>query len=283
MISWQLKIACKLVLSRLPLGYDFWKRISLFRHGRMDRPEYAFRVVRSHYDRVHFARKSGGFVAMEIGPGDSLLSAVGLHALGAKLTYLIDVGPFARQDFGIYSKMIEYLEGSGFSLESIKATTDLTTLHNRINCKYLIEGLESFAAIPDASVDLIWSQAVLEHVRLSELDPLLREMRRVLRPDGVCSHRVDLKDHLGGALNNLRFSHKTWESNVFAKSGFYTNRVRFKGMMERFKKAGFDVECVKCDSFDEVPIVRSRLADDFRGLDEEDLKISGFDIVLKPA
>ena len=41
----------------------------------------------------------------------------------------------------------------------------------------------------------------------------------MIRPGGLCSHVVDLKDHLGGALNNLRFSQRVWESRTMAGSG----------------------------------------------------------------
>lgn len=39
---------------------------------------------------------------------------------------------------------------------------------------------------PDASVDIVFSSNVLEHVK--DLDALHREIRRVLRPDGYCVH-----------------------------------------------------------------------------------------------
>src|SRR2546426_11298751 len=36
-IPWPLKIAAKVVLSRLPFPYSFWRRLSLFKHGDMSR------------------------------------------------------------------------------------------------------------------------------------------------------------------------------------------------------------------------------------------------------
>lgn len=282
-LPWQLKMMSKILLSRLPFSYGLWKKMSLFKHGDMDQPAYATRVIRSHFDRVHFSRKEGGFVALELGPGDSLYSAIVFHALGAKAVHLIDIDSYAEKDFEKYKCMIDYLERSGYSLGSLKSAESVPQLLKMMNCQYHCSGLSSLSKLPDASVDFICSQAVLEHIRLSELDRHLIAMRRVLRSDGVCSHRIDLKDHLGGALNNLRFTRSVWESNIFAGSGFYTNRVRFKNMLERFRKAGFDIEHVECDFFESIPIERSDLADDFRGVDDEDLMISGFDVVLRPA
>jgi SAM-dependent methyltransferase len=66
---------------------------------------------------------------------------------------------------------------------------------------YSTNGMQSYREIPAASVDLIFSQAVLEHVRRNEFVQIAAEMRRILKPDGVASHQVDLRDHLGGGLN----------------------------------------------------------------------------------
>jgi len=41
------------------------------------------------------------------------------------------------------------------------------------------------------------------------------ECKRTLKNDGLASHRVDLKDHLRGSLNNLRLRREIWESNLF--------------------------------------------------------------------
>ena len=109
------------------------------------------------------------------------------------------------------------------------------------NGTYLKFGLKSLERIEDNSIDYIFSHSVMEHIRKYELDSLIREMFRVLKPNGVISHNINYKDHLGESLNNLRFSEKLWESNLFANSGFYTNRVPALEMHNLFKKNGFDL------------------------------------------
>jgi hypothetical protein len=69
----------------------------------------------------------------------------------------------------------------------------------------------------------------------------MTECRRVLSDTGVASHSVDLKDHLEGGLNNLRFSEKLWESDFFVNSGFYTNRIQFYEMLNHFKEPGSEI------------------------------------------
>jgi hypothetical protein len=108
------------------------------------------------------------------------------------------------------------------------------------------------------------------------------EMRRCLKPEGRCSHRVDLQDHLGGALNNLRFSEHVWESEFMAKSGFYTNRIRYHEFLELFRQAGFKVDLRRTLRWDCLPTPRNKLNEAFRSIPEDDLLVCGFDVVLQP-
>jgi len=279
---WYLKLTAKLILSRLPVAYGTWSELSLFKHGYMEQPDYVFRVVREHIQRINPANVKD-LCVLEIGPGDTLLSALVHYALGFKSTILVDAEAYARSDFEPYASMIQYLEQQGYDLNSLKNIDTLESLLPIIDASYLTQGLDSMKEIPDASVDIIWSQAVLEHIRLSEFDDYLLQMRRVIKPDGLCSHRVDLKDHLGGALNNLRFNRKLWESDFFSKSGFYTNRIRFTDMLERFKRAGFDVAWVAEDRWKTLPTPIKRLDQEFQRHEMNELCVSGFDVILRPA
>jgi hypothetical protein len=102
-----------------------------------------------------------------------------------------------------------------------------------------------------------------------------------LNRNGICVHRVDLKDHLGGTLNNLRFSHAIWEGKLFRSSGFYTNRIRFGEMLDVFKCAGFECHLPRVVRWETLPTPRANLNASFRQLPDEDLLVSGFDVVLR--
>ena len=128
---------------------------------------------------------------------------------------------------------------------------------------------------------MIFSQAVLEHVRADDFDETMRECRRILKPGGTFSNQVDLRDHLGGALNNLRFRRARWESNLFVRSGFYTNRIRYSDMLTRFRAAGFHVERVQTVRWEKLPTPRKVLAPEFQGLTDEELRVSSFFVVLR--
>ena len=281
-IPWWAKIAAKLLLSRIPLPYSLWKRLSLFEQGAMERPQYAYNVFRRHFDRAgaHFAIEN--FVALELGPGDTLYSALIARAFNATRTHLVDEGDFATRNLDRYEAMDRYLSQQGRPIAVTRPLSSLDRLLAECGASYHTGGLASLRAIPDDSVDFIWSQAVLEHVRKADFLETMREMHRVLGTQGVCSHRIDLTDHLGGSLNNLRFSDRTWESAFFSSSGFYTNRIRYSEMLRLFDEAGFDVQLCGIDRWPTLPIARRNLAAPFKDLPEEDLRVLGFDVILRP-
>ena len=281
-LPWYVKIAAKLMLSRLPLTYKFWKRIGLFEHGQMEQPDYAYEVFKKHFDRVDFARKMDGFVAMELGPGDSLFSALLASAFGASASWLIDTGRYAQRDLAPYRAMLDYLAKVGLSVPRLSKIGSLNELLEVCNARYEVDGLASLRMMPAQSVDLIYSQVVCEHIRKKEFLDIMRELRRVLRDDGVSSHCVDLRDHLGGALQNLRFPEKLWERNFMANAGFYTNRLRYSEMIRLFQQAGFEVEVVKVERWETLPTPRRKLAPEFQDWDDDELCIREFDVILRP-
>jgi SAM-dependent methyltransferase len=279
LVPWQAKMAAKILLSRISSNYSFWSFLGVFRHGDMDQTSYAFDMFRKHYDR---ARPRPGFVSLEIGPGDLLASAVLTRAYGGSASVLVDAGDFAKKELKFYRDLVAATRQLDLDVPPIDDVATLDELMTRYDSRYLTHGLESLRTLEAESVDFIYSHAVLEHVRKGDFAETMRQLRRILRKDGVCSHAVDLHDHLGGKLNNLRFRDRVWESDFMARSGFYTNRIGYDEMMSIFREAGFDVEVVRIARFSELPTPRSKLAAEFRGRTDEDLLISHFDVILRP-
>jgi len=248
----------------------------------MEQPDYAYRIFKEHFDRSGFSRSTAGFTSLELGPGDTLFSAMIAYAFGFAGSYLVDVGPFARYDLPLYRAMAAYLLKMGLPPPEMANLSSLDELLAACGAQYLTSGLLSLRSIPDQCVDFVWSQAVLEHIRKAEFFDTICELRRVIRNDGVCSHTVDLKDHLGGALNNLRFSDRCWESDFMADSGFYTNRLRYSEMLHIFQQSGFEVDMISVNRWDSVPTPRAKLAEGFNHFSNYELNVSGFNVVLRP-
>ena len=117
--------------------------------------------------------------------------------------------------------------------------------------------------------------------RCAIFSKMAAELFRVLRPAGVSVHQIDLRDHLGGGLNNLRFSEALWEGRLFRNSGFYTNRIRFREMVAIFEGAGFDCQVTRIDRWEKLPTPRNSLDQQFRHVTEDDMLVRTFDVVLR--
>jgi hypothetical protein len=279
-VPWQFKIAAKLILSRVPISQKLFHRAGLFNLGGMSRPEYAVGVFRRHFDKATFARKDEPFVTLELGPGDSLFSIVIARAFGASKAYAVDEGSVASAGISDYRHLLAYLGKFGLHVPSLVQCSTAEGIVKACGGAYLTHGLKSFRQIPTASVDFVFSHTVLQHVRRRDFFPMLQEMRRIQRPDGVGSHTVSISDILGGNLNDLRFSQKTWECGLMANSGFYTNRIRYSQYLKMFRDAGFVPEVYRTAQWKTLPTPRSKMAPEFAALPDEDLQVSGFDVYL---
>lgn len=292
-VPWWMRIGVKIVLARLPIPYGFWKRLHLFEHGDMNQPQRSLDnflkhaemavILESKSDFPQFKARDNEFVVLEIGPGDSLFSALIAHALGASSTWLVDAGAYAERDTLAYCNLAELLREKGADILFDVNSMQLSEILKLCGAKYLTQGVESLAEIPNASVDYCFSNAVLEHVPKTDFSVMIGEMARLMKPAGVIVHRVDLKDHLGGGLNNLRFNESRWESALFRNSGFYTNRIRFNEMVTSFENAGFTCNVQRTERWPRLPLPRHKMNESFQKLPDEDLLVSGFDIVMQCA
>lgn len=274
-LPWWVKIVSKLVLSRLPFRYQVWQVLGLFRHGKMDNTSYAVNVFKNHVEQFSSLDALQGKVILEVGPGDSIATAIVAASFGAR-AILVDVGNFAKPELAFYRRLAEQLRSENLSPPDITHCESVEAILRACNAQYLTTGTQSMATVDENTVDIMFSQAVLEHVRKGEFSAFFQHCRRVIKPSGGASHIVDLKDHLGGSLNNLRFSEKLWESDFFSSSGFYTNRIQFEEMVSMIKQTGFEVNVNHVKRWDSLPLSRNRMSEPFCHLSETELNVSGF-------
>jgi len=278
-VPWYFKILSKIILKRIPIGYKFWQRIGLFRHGNMDNANYALNLFMKHLAQSSIEDQIQNKTLLELGPGDSIASAIIAKSLGAKII-LVDTGYFADINIEIYHSLVSKLLDEGLSPPSLENVTSLSDLLSLCDAEYFTKGLSSLREIETESIDFIYSNAVLEHIRKHEFLDTMRECERILKPTGDSSHQIDLRDHLGGNLNNLRFSEKIWETNFFATSGFYTNRIQYSKMIDLFKNANFSVDVTNIARWDELPTSKKKMALEYRNQPEQELNVSSFSVVL---
>ncbi len=283
-VPWWAKIALKLCLSRLPLGYGIWSRLNLFRHGSMDDPRTALATYRGyHEEATAHAVLPDGFAVLELGPGDALLASVAAWGFGAGRIVAADVGPFATTTLAMLEGLDQALRDAGLRPLPLAGAATAEEVLARIGVTYQTNGLAGLASLPGASFDLIWSNAVLEHVRLADFAPTIRECARLLTPGGVMVHGIDFRDHLAQALNNLRFSPETWEGRLFSEAGFYTNRLAPSEVLALFRDAGLETVVLSTDRWPTIPTPREKLHPSFRPRSEEDLTMRGMKLLARQA
>lgn len=143
--------------------------------------------------------------------------------------------------------------------------------------------------IPDRSVDIVWSRAVLEHIAPPRLEALLRTIRRVLKSDGVMAHLIDNSDHWEhkdksiSRVNFLKFGDSLW-SIVNFHPLMYQNRLRHSDYVRLTQSAGFEIDCAEADvcARSMEALSEMRLARRYRQHDLEDLAAITSRIVARP-
>jgi hypothetical protein len=276
---WQLRIVAKIGVKQLHLSYGFLRLLGLTLHGGMERPQYAFDSFMQHFSYAPSIHK--GFTVLELGPGDSLSSGVIAHTLGVSKSYLVDVGSYAKRNVGCYSQLIQFLREKGFDTSDFVNCRSFIDYMRECNCEYLTSGLVSLRNIPDSSIDFIWSNVVLEHVKKSQFLETLVELRRIIKSSGVSSHVMDLGDHMSGSLNHLRISNQLWNSRLISMSNL-PNRIMFQEALGNFRLAGFEPKIVRIRRWSELPVPKRNMAKEFQAMSDEDLRVWEFQVLLYP-
>lgn len=280
-MRWALKIIAKLLVSRLPLPYGFWKSIGIFRHGQMDSSDYPIKIYNLHVGRSFPQGLPSGSVILELGPGDSIASALLGYATGAKQIYLVDAGNFSTKDVAFYRSLSQEMASKGLRVPDLSSVISFDAILQACNARYLTEGISSLRTIPSHGVDFLWSHSVLEHIPKRQLPVTLSEFRRILKPGALSSHNIDYQDHLDFGLNSLRFSESVWESMLFAESGFYTNRVPAVTLHKMFREAGFEILQEEFGRWPVLPTARRSMHQDFQSLTDEELLNRTSHVLLK--
>ena len=101
-IPWWAKIGAKIALAKAPVSYELWRRIGIFRHGKMIDADYSRSVFDSHMKSLAKHTSTKPHSLLELGPGDSVSTAIWAHAQAIESTTLVDAGQFATSNVNAY-------------------------------------------------------------------------------------------------------------------------------------------------------------------------------------
>ncbi len=279
--------------------------------------QYCYSVFLRHLviaDQHGFA--TDPHTVVELGPGDSI--GIGLMALltGAELYYALDAVRHASSETNllIFDQLVKLLAArasipfDGEYAEILPELDDYTFPEKILNEARLTRALaperlkrlyDALAGdlttgpiryiapmgrmneIPAETVDLILSQAVMEHV--DQLEETYAECFRCLKPGGFMSHQIDFRCHDTAPEWNghWKYSDLTWRLMRGCRPWFI-NRHPCSTHIGLIDQAGFNIRA-RMEQYSSFGIARRQLASRFKSLSESDLKTAGiFVLASKP-
>jgi len=241
-------------------------------------------------------RDAGDAVFYEFGAGWDLSIQLAYWSLGVNRQVLVDIRPNLRLE--LVNVTIDRLRRRHAELEDAAGRTlrlpdgvvrSAAELEKRFGIAYVAPRDARATALGAESFDFVSSTNTLEHVPEDDLAPILVECRRLLRPDGVMSVRIDLRDHFSdsdGSLspyNFLRYSDRTW--GLLNSKLLYQNRLRRPDYLRAFADARLAIvaEVATGPEQGQLAVVRElELAPRFRDYPFEELAVQALVVVARP-
>ena len=159
-----------------------------------------------------------------------------------------------------------------------------------LNCQYMAPYDLLSDGIPEHSLDIISSIAVLEHVPPQIVDKLFYKFNSLLRSTGVMCHIIDNSDHWEfndksiSRLNFLTFSARAFDFISSMNPLDYQNRLRHSQYKKMIEAAGFRVVYEESPADDKAlaELNTLKIHDDFNAFSKQDLAVLTSYIVATP-
>ncbi len=180
---------------------------------------------------------------------------------------------------GIAAKLMEY-----------RRSRNLGELLARSRIEYFAPADGRATGLEDDSVDLVYSNSVLEHVPREVIGGLMKESFRVLKPGGLSMHNVGCNDHYAffdksiSFVNFLQYEEREWR--LWNNPIQYQNRMRAPQFVELAEQAGFEMignrTCVDPGALKALQSLR--VAPQFASFSRDELAATTVDFIgRKPA
>lgn len=306
--NWRLKATVQSALSRVPGGAGINDRLQRVAGGLRDfHSNVATKVddwcgIAALLSAVGRADVRGRDIA-EVGTGWYPTLPLCFVLGGARSVLTVDLTRHLSEEmtFKVLAALEPHLgrisAACGVPLEDVRARYLQLRSHRGLESLLRAAGIRyeapqdaaQLAWLADRSLDIVYSNSVLEHVAVHALGPIMQEAARVLKPDGLMVHAVACNDHYAhfdksiSFVNYLVFDERQWQrwNNAF----HYQNRLRAPDFLRMAESSGFMVlherRAVRPGTMEALS--KMRIAPQFAHYSREDLATTTVDFIAAKA
>ena len=171
---------------------------------------------------------------------------------------------------------------------ALRQSKDLDDFLTRARIDYHAPANAARTGLRDGSVDIVFSNSVLEHVPRAAIAEMMRESGRILSRGGLSVHCVACNDHYAhfdrtiSFVNFLRFAERDWA--FWNNSLHFQNRLRASDFLQLARDNGLDIrlEARAVRPGCREALKTMKVAPEFRHYDEEDLVTTTIDFIGAP-
>lgn len=260
MKKWVLKAAIQKIISFLPHSHklNFWFQKNITKGVALTENHFNDKLTHCS-DHLIFCSKTQKNInelnIFEIGTGWYPVVPIGFFLNGAQKIYSIDISPLCTKErlLKTIDKFIEWKEKGALEIyiPNLKKSRweKLLTINRNLSFNEILSSLHIELLIGDARktnfnkyIDCVVSNNVLEHIYPNILKEIINESNRILKPNGIQSHFIDMSDHFAHSDNSisvynfLKYDDFIWK--LIDNSVQPQNRLRLSDYQEIFKTTG---------------------------------------------
>jgi SAM-dependent methyltransferase len=301
-MKWILKAIIQKIISWLPasqkINFLFQKYVT--KGVRLSDDYFSDKLGHAvdHITYFNKHKKADSFTVLELGSGWYPVVPISLFLAGAEQTTSMDISALMNAE-SIQQTISKFLrwhkDGKLKDLEPfIKANRweKLESLEGKPLTKTeLLKAIHLQLQVKDAratdfkegTFDLICSNNTFEHIYPYILKDILKEFQRVLKPQGIMSHFVDMSDHFAHLdssitiYNFLKYSKKQWvriDNTVQPQ-----NRLRHKDYLAMYADLGISIVDEKLRPGNVEEVKTTSLHPDFKDYALEEIAVSHVHLV----
>jgi len=311
------EVAIKSIIKGLLTFLPGWQRIKRKEGGGANSARYCYAVwLRHRILAARCGFTSHPDTVAEMGPGDSIGTGLAALLSGCKVYLAFDIVPFTalKENVRVFDELVELfrqrtpipddaefpnlyprLDHYGFPVDLFSGdhikealeehrvrairetllTGDLETKRT-ISIRYAAPW-DSKNNVDPNSVDMIFSQAVMEHV--DDLRTSYAVMHQWLKPGGIISHEIDFKCHKTAYYWNGHWTYPDliWKI-IRGRRPYFLNRQTCGRHLDLMQRAGFEIAYVNRQERAQS-IQRTDLCSKLKNTTDDDLTTSSAYIV----